>query len=277
MRTLKNAINQAKLYLGISVSVIVLFAILAQVLITGFGYLTFDFLFSLNAPAGQSIVPMVVNTLIVVSLTLLISVPIGISSAIYLNEYANPRSIIVKGIRIAIETLSGIPSIIYGLFGFLFYVIILGWTWSLQAGIFTVAIMVLPIIIRSSEEALKSVPTGYREGSFALGAGKFYTIRKVVLPSAITGILASIILSMGRIIGETAALLLTAGTIAAMPDNLRSSGATLAVFMYTSTVEGTNIERAYATGVVLMTLVLSLNMLANFIARKLKKGTTGED
>lgn len=271
MRKIKNITNYIKLYLGIFVAVATLLAILAQIIINGVQHLSLQFLFGLDVAPGQSIVPMVVNTLIIVGLTLLISVPIGIGSAIYLNEYANNNSRLVKVIRIAIETLSGIPSIIYGLFGFLFYVIILGWTWSLLAGIFTVAIMVLPIIIRSSEEALKSVPISYREGSFALGAGKFQTIHKVILPSAITGILASIILSIGRMVGETAALLLTAGTLATMPINLFSSGATLAVFMYTITVEGTDMDRAYATAVVLMSLVLGLNTLANAIARKLSK------
>ena len=272
MRKLKNIMYSVQLYSGIIIAVAVLVVILAQVLVNGIAHLSFDFLFGIGAPPGQSLVPMIVNTLIVVGLTLIISVPIGISSAIYLNEYASPNSFFVKAIRIAIETLSGIPSIIYGLFGFLFYVIILGWAWSLQAGIFTVAIMVLPIIIRSSEEALKSVPVTYREGSYALGAGKFHTIRKVVLPNAITGILASIILSIGRIVGETAALLLTAGTLAQMPQSLRSSGATLSVFMYTLTVEGIDLGRAYATAVVLLLLVLSLNMAANVIARKMKKG-----
>lgn len=276
MRKIKNTLNYIKLYLGIGISLLFLFAIIGQVLVNGLAHITLDFLFSLNAPAGQSIVPMIINTLIVVSITLIISVPIGIASAIYLSEYAKKDSIIIKIIRIAIETLSGIPSIIYGIFGFLFYVIILGWTWSLQAGIFTVAIMVLPIIIRSSEEALVSVPTSYREGSFALGAGKFYTISKVVLPSAINGILASIILSIGRIVGETVALLLTAGTLAQMPINLRSSGATLSVFMYTLTVEGTSIDRAYATAVVLMSLVLFLNTVANIIAKKFNKKRIGE-
>ncbi|MCL1935370.1 MAG: phosphate ABC transporter permease PstA [Defluviitaleaceae bacterium] len=271
MRKIKNIINYFKLYLGIGFSVLTLCVILFQVLINGFRHLSFSFLFGMNEPTGHSIIPMVVNTFIIVGLTLVIAVPIGIGSAIYLNEYANKDSFIVKAIRVAIETLSGIPSVIYGLFGFLFYVVILGFTWSLMAGILTVSIMILPIIIRSTEESLKSVPLTYREGSFALGAGKFQTIIKVVLPSSITGILASIILSVGRLVGETAALLLTAGTLATMPTNLFSSGATLAVFMYTITVEGTDMDRAYATAVVLMSLVLILNMLANFVANKFRK------
>lgn len=272
MRRARNIMQYTKLFLGIVISVTVLLAIILHIALNGLGHITLDFLFNINAPRGESILPMAVTTLIVVFLTLMISVPVGIGTAIYLNEYANKKSRIVKIIRLAIETLSGIPSIVYGLFGFLFYVIILGWSWSVIAGVFTISIMVLPIIIRSGEEALKSVPVSYREGSFALGAGKFHTIRKVVLPSAITGILAAVILSIGRMVGETAALILTAGTLVNLPGSLFSSAATLSVFMYTITVEGTDMNRAYATAVVLMTLVFGLNMLANFIGSKFHKG-----
>ncbi|MCL2610822.1 MAG: phosphate ABC transporter permease PstA [Defluviitaleaceae bacterium] len=271
-RNLKQKLSYVKLYLGIGISLAVVFSILTLIIVNGFRHLSFEFVFSLNAPVGHSLAPMLITTLIVVVLTLLISAPIGIGAAIYLNEYASDKSPFVKFIRMAVETLSGIPSIIYGLFGFLFYVLILQWSWSILSGVFTVAIMILPIIIRSTEEALKSVPVSYRMGSFALGAGKFYTIRKVILPSAINGILASIILSIGRLVGETAALLLTAGTIASMPSSLFSSAATLSVFMYTITVESADMDRAYATAIVLMLLVLSLNLIANFIAKKLKKG-----
>ncbi|MCL1924871.1 MAG: phosphate ABC transporter permease PstA [Defluviitaleaceae bacterium] len=270
-RKLKNTLSYIKIYFGIGISVTILFSILILVLINGIQNLSFEFVFSLDAPRGFSLMPMLATTTVIVVLTLLISVPLGISSAIYLNEYASSKSKLVKIVRSSIETLSGIPSIIYGLFGFLFYVIVLGWSWSIRAGIFTVAIMILPIIIRATEEALKAVPMSYRMGSYALGAGKFYTIRKVVLPAAINGILASIILSIGRLIGETAALLLTAGTLLDMPVNLQSSAATLSVFMYTITIEQGDMNRAYATAIVLMALVLSLNLLANFIAKRLKR------
>ena len=270
MRKFKNNLRYIQLYVGIGFAILALLGILLYILINGLQHLSWDFLFNINAPRGQTLVPIIFTTVLVVVLTLAVSVPLGIGSAIYLNEYAKMGSRFVKAIRMAIETLSGIPSILYGLFGFLFYVIILRWTWSILAGVFTVAIMVLPIIIRSSEEALKSVPDSYREGSYALGAGKFYTIRKTVLPSAIPGILASIILTIGRIVGETAALILTAGTVVGMPTSLFDSSATLAVFMYTITVEGTDMDRAYATAVVLMVLILLLNTLANFIGKKLK-------
>ena len=270
-RKIKNILNYAKVYFAIGISITILLSILLLITINGLQHLSWDFVFSLDAPRGFSLMPMIVTTAIVVVLTLCISVPLGIGAAIYLNEYASTKSRLVKFVRVSIETLSGIPSIIYGLFGFLFYVIVLGWTWSIQAGIFTVAIMVLPIIIRSCEEALKAVPMSFRMGSYALGAGKFYTIRKVVLPAAMNGIIASIILSIGRLIGETAALLLTAGTLMDMPINLRSSAATLSVFMYTITVEQGDMERAFATAIILMSLVLTLNFIANFIARKIKK------
>jgi len=272
MRDVKNILRHIKTYLGIGITIVCLLGILMYILINGLQHITLDFLFDVSAPRGQTIIPMVITTFIVVGLTLMIAVPVGIGSAIYLNEYSKTGSRVVKVIRMAIETLSGIPSIIYGLFGFLFYVIILRWSWSIMAGVCTVAIMVLPIIIRSSEEALKSVPMPYREGSYALGSGKFYTIAKTVLPSAIPGILASVILTIGRIVGETAALILTAGTLVGIPQNLFSSSSTLAVFMYTITVEGTDMNRAYATAVVLMVVILILNTFANFIGKRLKKG-----
>lgn len=270
-RKIKNILNYAKVYSAIGLSLAILLSIMLLIIINGLANLSFDFVFSLSAPRGHSLMPMLVTTLVVVVLTLGIAAPLGIGAAIYLNEYASNKSRFVKFVRVSIETLSGIPSIIYGLFGFLFYVILLGWTWSIQAGIFTVAIMILPIIIRSTEEALKSVPMSYRTGSYALGAGKFYTIRKVILPAASNGIIASIILSIGRLVGETAALLLTAGTLLDMPTSLSNSAATLSVFMYTITVEHGDMARAYATAIVLMILVLGLNLLANYVAKRLKK------
>ncbi|MCL2752971.1 MAG: phosphate ABC transporter permease PstA [Defluviitaleaceae bacterium] len=270
-RKIINILNHARVYFGIGVSLAILLSILLLIIINGIQSLSFEFVFSLSAPRGFSLMPMIINTFIIVIFALVIALPLGIGAAIYLNEYAKPNSNVVKVVRACIVTLSGIPSIIYGLFGFLFYVIALGWTWSLRAGIFTVSIMILPILIRSTEDALRAIPVSYRMGSYALGAGKFHTIRKVVVPAAINGILASVILSIGRVVGETAALLLTAGTLLDMPQNLSSSGATLSVFMYLITVEHGDMQRAYATALVLMTFVLGLNLLANFIARKLKK------
>lgn len=272
MRKFKNMINYFKIYFGVGFTVIILLSIIFHILINGISHISFEFLFGLNVPEGDSLVPMVITTILVVFLTLIIAAPIGIGSALYLNEYANPKSKIVTAIRLAIETLSGIPSIVYGLFGFIFYVVILEWSWSILSGVFTLSVMVLPTIIRSSEEALKTVPNAYREGSYALGAGKFETIRKVILPSAITGILASIILSVGRIVGETAALTLTAGTLIGIPRSLYDSASTLSVFMFTITTEGADMDKAYATAIILILTVLVLNIFANYIASKLKRG-----
>lgn len=221
-----------------------------------------------------SMTPAIINTVIMIFLTLLLAVPIGIFSAIYLVEYAKRGSRIVKLIRITTETLSGIPSIVYGLFGFLMFVIGFGWSYSLISGVITLAIMVLPTVIRTTEEALLAVPDSYREGSFGLGASKTRTVFRVILPSAIPGIMSGIVLSIGRIVGESAALIFTAGTCAAVPsaDNfLFSSTRTLAVHMYALYSEGLYTKQAYATAVVLLVLTAAINLLSSFIERKIAK------
>ena len=178
----------------------------------------------------------------------------------------------INVIRITTETLSGIPSIVYGLFGMLFFVTTLKWGYSLLAGAFTLSIMILPLIMRTTEEALKAVPDSYREGSFGLGAGKLRTVFRIVLPSAVPGILAGVILAVGRIVGETAALIYTAGTVADIPDGVMGSGRTLAVHMYSMSREGLHMDQAYATAVVLLVLVIGINWLSGFIAKKITKG-----
>ena len=174
-------------------------------------------------------------------------------------------------IRLTTETLSGIPSIVYGLFGMLFFVNTLGWGFSLIAGAFTLAIMILPLIMRQTEESLKSVPDSFREGSFGLGAGKLRTVFCIVLPSAVPGILAGVILAIGRIVGETAALMYTAGTVAKVPSSIFGSGRTLAVHMYNLSSEGLYMNQAYATAVILLILVVGINTLSGVIARRLAK------
>lgn len=218
---------------------------------------------------NQSMMPAIINTILMTLLTLLIALPFGIGAAIYLAEYAKQSSLIVKIIRITAETLSGIPSIVYGLFGFLMFVIALKWDYSMLSGAMTLAIMVLPLIIRTTEEALLGVPDSYREASFGLGAGKIRTIFNVVLPAAIPGILAGVILSIGRIVGETAALLFTAGTVAKIPSDVFSSTRTLAVHMYALLNEGLHMEAAYATAVVLLLTIIGINWISSFIAKKL--------
>jgi phosphate transport system permease protein len=204
-------------------------------------------------------------------LSLVFSAPIGIFCAVYLVEYAKRGNKLIKVIRITTETLSGIPSIVYGLFGLLFFVTALKMGFSLLAGSLTLSIMILPLIIRATEEALKSVPDIYREGSFGLGASKLRTVFIIVLPSAVPGILAGVILSIGRIVGETAALIYTAGTVAKLPDNVMNSARTLSIHMYSLSSEGLHTNEAYATAVVLLVIVLLINLLASTIAKKLRR------
>lgn len=219
-----------------------------------------------------SLFPALVNTVIIVIMALVVAVPLGIFSAVYLTEYAKKGSKLVKVIRLTAETLSGIPSIIYGLFGMLFFVMALKMGYSILAGALTLAIMILPLIMRTTEEALLAVPISYREGSYGLGAGKMRTVFTIVLPSAMPGILAGVILGIGRIVGETAALIYTAGSVASIPKSLKSSGRTLAVHMYALSTEGIYVREAYATAVVLIVLVVLINWFSTISARKLTKG-----
>ena len=219
-----------------------------------------------------SLLPALINTVLMAGLSLLIAAPLGIFAAIYLTEYAKRGNRLVGLIRITAETLSGIPSIVYGLFGFLLFAVKFGWSYSILGGALTLAIMILPLIMRTTEEALKSVPDSYREGSFGLGAGKMRTVFRVVLPSAVPGILSGIILSIGRIVGETAALMYTAGTVAGVPGSVMGSGRTLAVHMYMLTNEGLHLDQAYGTAAVLLLIVVGINALSGLIARRLAAG-----
>lgn len=218
-----------------------------------------------------SLVPATINTLIITFLSIGVASMLGVITAIYLVEYANPKNKLVYLIKITTETLSGIPSIIYGLFGSMFFVVFLGLGMSILSGVLTISIMILPLIIRATEEALKGVPDGFREASFGLGAGKLRTIFKIVLPSAANGILAGIILAIGRIIGETAALLYTAGTSPQIGSDIMSTGRTLSVHMYMLTSEALYIDQAYATSAILLLVVLGINILASYVAKKVMK------
>ena len=218
---------------------------------------------------NSSMMPAIINTVIMTVLSLLIAGPIGIFSAIYMTEYAKKGNKFVGFVRTTTETLAGIPSIVYGLFGQLLFVLACGFDYSMLAGALTLSIMVLPTIMCTTEEALLSVPDAYREGSFGLGAGRLRTVFQIVLPSAVPGILAGVILSVGRIIGETAALIYTSGTVAGVPENLMSSGRTLAVHMYALLNEGLYMEQAYATAVILLIMLVLINALSNFISRKI--------
>ncbi len=256
------------------ISAAALVFIIVYVLVRGIPNLTPE-LFALTYNSDNvSCMPSIINTVVLTLLTLVIAVPFGIGAAIYLAEYAKKGNKLVKLIRTMAETLAGIPSIVYGLFGMLFFVYALGWGYSLLAGAFTLAIMVLPTIMRTTEEALLTVPDSYREGSFGLGAGKLRTIIRIILPSAMPGILAGIILSVGRIVGETAALIYTYGSATGYATGFLNSGRSLAVHMYVLTNEGLHTDQAWGTAVVLLVLVFAINTLSAFIAKKLgnKKG-----
>ncbi|MFV0527913.1 MAG: phosphate ABC transporter permease PstA [Lachnospiraceae bacterium] len=254
------------------ITFVVLAFLIIYIIVKGVGYITPDLFSWEYNTENVSLLPALINTVIMTAVSLLIAAPLGIFAAIFLVEYSSSGSRLVKVIRITAETLSGIPSIVYGLFGLLFFVTTLKWGLSMLAGALTLVIMILPLIMRTAEEALKAVPKTYREASFGLGAGKLRTVFKIVLPSAVPGILAGVILAVGRVVGETAALLYTAGSVAQVPDNLMGSGRTLAVHMYVLSSEGLYMDQAYATAVILLLLVLGINWLSGFIAKRITKG-----
>ena len=248
----------------------VLLFLIAYILINGVPHLKpslFEWTYNSD---NVSMMPAIITTIEMTLLALLLAVPLGLFTAVYLNEYASRGNKLVNIIRITTETLSGIPSIVYGLFGMLFFVTQLHWGYSLLAGAMTLAIMILPLIMRTAEEALISVPDTFREGSFGLGAGRLRTVFRIVLPSAMPGIRSGIILAIGRIVGETAALIFTAGTMTQIP-GLFQSGRTLAIHMYVLSGEGLHMNEAYATAVVLLVVVLLMNALSALVAKKLTK------
>lgn len=248
-------------------TVLVLFFLVGYILVRGIPHLKPSlFAFTYNSE-NVSMMPAIINTITMVAVSLLVSVPFGVGAAIYLVEYAKKGNKLVELVRLTAETLTGIPSIIYGLFGMLFFNIALQFKYSLLSGALTLAIMVLPVIMRTTEEALLCVPAAYREGSFGLGAGKLRTIFKIVLPAAVPGILSGIILAIGRIVGETAALIYTAGTVTGIA-GLMDSGRTLAIHMYVLSNEGLHREEANATGVILLLMVLLINGMSSLIAKK---------
>ncbi len=253
------------------ITVALVLFILAYLLLKGLPHLTSNLFAWTWTAENQSMLPALLNTVIMTVLSLLIATPLGVGAAIYMVEYAKRGNKLVKAVRITAETLSGIPSIVYGLFGMLIFVIACGWNYSLLSGALTLAIMVLPVIMRTTEEALIAVPDAYREGSFGLGAGRLRTVFRIILPAAMPGILSGIILSVGRITGETAALIFTAGSGTKVAANLLSSARTLSVHMYCLLNEGLYVEKAYATGVVLIILVVLINMLSSALAKRLTK------
>lgn len=255
--------------LSAAVTVLSLLYLIGDVLIKGVPHLRPE-LFSLEfTTENQSMLPSIINTVILTVMALAVAIPLGVGGAVYLAEYARRTSRMVRIIRVTAETLSGIPSILYGLFGSMCFVTAMRLQLSLLSGALTLSLMVLPLILRTTEEALLSVPASYREGSFGLGAGKLRTVIKIVLPPAMPGILSGIVLATGRIVGETAALLFTTGTVARLPNNLLSSGRSLSLHMYLLSGEGLYIGEAYATAVVLLVMVMAMNGLSTLISRKI--------
>ncbi|TYQ12709.1 UNVERIFIED_CONTAM: phosphate ABC transporter membrane protein 2 (PhoT family) [Acetivibrio alkalicellulosi] len=248
--------------------------IMAYIITKGLPYISWEFLTTDYRGDREGILPSIVTTLYLIIISLSISTPIGIGTAIYLVEYSKPGKTI-DVIRFAIVTLAGIPSIIYGLFGYMFFVIALNYGNSFLAGGMTISIMVLPTIIRTTEEALKAVPKSFREGSLALGATKLTTIIKIVLPSAIPGILAAIILSIGRIVGETAVLIFTLGTATGFPTSIMDSARTLSVHLYMLAKEGLSFEQAFATATVLLIITAFINFISSKIALNIKRFAMG--
>ena len=253
------------------ITVGVLGFLVIYVLVRGIPYLTPQLFAFTYTSDNVSMMPSIINTLLMTALTLLVAVPLGVFAAIYLVEYAKKGSRLIAVVRVMAETLTGIPSIVYGLFGMLFFVGYCKWDYSLLSGAMTLAIMVLPVIMRTTEEALMAVPKSFREGSFGLGAGKLRTVFVIVLPSAVPGILSGIILATGGIVGETAALIYTAGTMAKIPSNIFSSARTLSVHMYRLSNEGLHTDAAFATAVVLLLMVIGINALSNVLAGKFAK------
>ncbi|MDD4850664.1 MAG: phosphate ABC transporter permease PstA [Gemmiger sp.] len=266
--------------LGAFCTAAVLLLLVGYILIKGVPNLSASLFSWTYTSDNVSLMPALLNTLLMTFFSLLIATPLGIFAAVYLVEYARRGNRLVKLVRITTETLQGIPSIVYGLFGMLFFVTQLHWGLSLLSGAFTLAIMILPLIMRTTEESLLSVPDSFREGSFGLGAGKLRTVFSIVLPSAMPGILSGVILGTGRIVGETAALMYTAGTVASVASGsnfLFDSTRTLSVHMYLLSTEGLHVNEAFGTAVVLLVLVLGINALSSLIANKLAKGNADHE
>ena len=269
------------IYLAAALTVCILVGIIGYILVKGVPHISWSFLstsFSALDEGRNGILPMIINTLYIVVITLLIVTPIGIASAIYLTQYARQGKL-VKTIRFTTEVLSGVPSIVFGLFGYTVFCVMMGMGYSILAGCLTMTICILPTIVRTTEESLLAVPESYKEGALALGAGKTRVVLGMVLPCAMPGILTAVILGMGRIVGESAALLFTSGIATNMPDgvlsHVMSNGRTLTLHLYQTATEATDpaaFQIAYATAAVLLILVFILNRLAGLLSRVLRKG-----
>ena len=277
-REFKDNVLKGFVWAAAAATVGFLFWIIWYILSNGLQHVDWAFISGDYSRTGdsQGIFPMIVSTIYMVVASISIAAPLGIMTAIYLTEYAKVGSKLVKIIRFCTESLAGIPSIIFGLFGMTFFVVIMGFGFSILSGALTLSILILPVIIRTTEEALMAVPQTYREGSYALGAPKIYTIWRLILPSAMPGIVTSVILSIGRVIGESAPVFLTAGMVARIPDSLMDSGRTLTVHLYKLTTELFTIDewnQAYGTATVLIVVVLLINTITKLIASRFNTAT----
>ncbi len=277
-RQFKDNILNVLVWIAAGLTVGFLFWIIWYILSNGLRHVDWNFITDHYTRTGDEhgIFPMIVSTIYMVIASISVAAPLGIMTAIYLTEYAKVGSRLVKVVRFCTESLAGIPSIIFGLFGMTFFVAILGLGFSILSGALTLSILILPVIIRTTEEALMAVPQTYREGSYGLGAPKIFTIWRLILPSAMPGILTSVILSIGRVIGESAPVFLTAGMVARIPDSLFDSGRTLTVHLYKLTTELFTVEewnQAYGTATVLIVVVLLINMVTKLIARRFNTAT----
>ena len=273
-RKLQDNLIKGLIWLCSALTMAILIYLVVYILARGLPHVSWSFLSSDFASDARGISSFLAVTLYIIGLTLLFAVPIGVFAAVYLVEYARPGKI-VDIIRFTTESLAGIPSIIFGLFGFIFFVKFCGFRWSLMSGSLTLAICVLPTIIRTTEESLKTVPVSYKEGSLALGASRLYTLFRILLPTALPGILTALILSIGRIVGETAAVFLTAGMVYRMPGSILDSGRTLAVHLYALANEGSSSAESYATAAVLVVIVLVINLAANTLGKLLQRKMQG--
>ncbi|QSV15243.1 phosphate ABC transporter permease PstA [Photobacterium ganghwense] len=275
---LKDNISLSLIWSAATITVGFLLWVVWYILSNGLSHVDWNFVTSNYTTIGQEsgIWPMIVSTLYMVAASIAVAAPMGIMTAIYLTEYAKVGSRLVKVIRFCTESLAGIPSIIYGLFGMTFFVVVLGFGYSILSGALTLSILILPVIIRTTEEALMAVPQTYREGSYGLGASKIYTIWRLILPSAMPGIVTSIILSVGRVIGESAPVFMTAGMVARIPESMFDSGRTLTVHLYKLTQELYTVHewnQAYATATILIVVVLVINLITKLIAQRFNTAT----
>lgn len=265
---LSDLITRGLIIISALFSILLLLVIIVFVVSKGIGTINFDFLTTVTSvrKGTVGIAGNIVNTILIIFLTMLIVIPVGVGAAIYLNEYAKPGKLVTL-IEFATEVLSGIPSIIFGLFGMMFFGETLGLGYSILTGALTLILMVLPLVIRNTQEALKTVPDGYRNGAIGLGAGKWYMIRTILIPSSMPGIITGAILAIGRIVGESAALLFTAGAAKLIPRSLLQSGGTLTIQLYLSATSEGDFDTAFGIAFVLLIIVLMINILTKLLTK----------